>query len=93
MPKQLLAVVLVAVLFSTAIGFALGSVGNPSSADAASTSSQIVTQLKRVNTNLAKLGAKVDTLNSRVGNSNTAPGTMRGLLTIICDYTASISCK
>ncbi|MEJ7783745.1 MAG: hypothetical protein WKF96_03005 [Solirubrobacteraceae bacterium] len=85
MPKQLFAVIVVSVMLSTAIGFAFGSVKNPPAA-AASTSTQIVTQLKAVN-------AKLQTLNTRVGDTSTSDGTVRGLLTIICDYTASISCK
>ncbi len=35
----------------------------------------------------------LDKLNAQVGNTQTAQGSVGGLLTIICDYTASISCK
>jgi hypothetical protein len=32
-------------------------------------------------------------MNSKLGRTQTSKGSVRGLLTIICDYTASISCK
>ena len=86
MSRQLLAVVIVAVLAGSAFGFALAEASNPPSADAASTNTQLVTELKKVN-------AKLATLNRQTGTSQTAEGSVRGLLTIICDYTASISCK
>jgi flagellar basal body-associated protein FliL len=86
MTRQLLIVVLVAVALSTAIGFALGSAAAPQSADAASTNTQIVSQLKQLNAN-------VRNLNGKIGANQTDQGTVRGLLTIICDYTASIPCK
>ncbi len=86
MTKQLLAVVLVAVVLSTAIGFTLGWAANPQSSNAASTDTPVVKQLKRLN-------AQMNTLNSRIGEPQTSPGTVRGLLTIICDYTAPINCK
>ena len=85
MSRQLLAVVLVAVFAGTAFGFAMGSASEPQRADAA-TSADIVAELK-------KLNAKVNTLNKNTGKTQQAQGTVRGLLTIICDYTASIDCS
>jgi hypothetical protein len=102
MTKQLLAVALAAVFAGTLFGFALAGASSPPTADAAA-SSQIVKQLKRLNSKVratnAKLdalsatNAKLDTLNTRIGDTQTTQGTVRGLLTIICDYTASIDCK
>jgi hypothetical protein len=86
MSRQLLTVVIVAVLAGSAFGFALAEASNPPSADAATTNSQIVTELKKVN-------AKLATLNRQTGTTQTAEGSVRGLLTIICDYTASIDCS
>jgi peptidoglycan hydrolase CwlO-like protein len=85
MAKQVIALVLIAVLVSTATGFALGAASNPQRAGAA-TSSEVVTQLKRLNN-------KVKTLNVQIGEQQQSKGSVRGLLTIICDYTASIDCK
>ena len=85
MSRQLLAIVLVAVFAGTAFGFAMGSASEPQSADAA-TSADIVKQLKKVN-------GKLDTLNKNTGTTQQAQGSVRGLLTIICDYTASIDCS
>jgi hypothetical protein len=77
MGKQFIAVLLVSVSLSTGIGFAMGSATSPEPADAAA-SSQVVKQLKQIN--------------SKLGAQQQSPGSVRGLLTIICDYTASISC-
>jgi hypothetical protein len=87
--KQLLAFVLAAVVLSTMIGFALGSASNPENANAANTATgnaEIIRQLKRLN---VQMGA----LNAKTGDTQTTDGTVRGLLTIICDYTAPINCK
>jgi hypothetical protein len=46
----------------------------------------MVRQLKRLNVQMAAL-------NSKTGDTQTAEGSVRGLLTIICDYTAPINCK
>jgi hypothetical protein len=86
MTRQLLAVVVVAVVLSTAVGFTLGWVSNPQSANAATGNAEVIRQLKRLN-------VQMGSLNSRTGDTQTSDGTVRGLLTIICDYTASISCK
>ena len=83
MRKQLIIVVVVVAALSASIGYGLGSATSPEAADAASaTASQnsaIVDQLKAIN--------------SKLGRTQTSKGSVRGLLTIICDYTASISCK
>ena len=99
MSRQLLAVVLVAVVAGTLVGFALAGASSPPSADA-STNSRMITQLKRLNANVSAVNAnvsavntKLDTLNTRIGEAQTTQGTVRGLLTIICDYTASVDCK
>jgi hypothetical protein len=86
MTRQLLAVVVVAVVLSPAIGFTLGWVSNPQSANAATGNAEVIRQLKRLN-------VQMGSMNSRTGDTQTSDGTVRGLLTIICDYTASISCK
>jgi hypothetical protein len=85
MTKQLLVVVVVAVVLSTVIGFTLGWVSNPQSANAA-TNADVVRQLKKLN---LQMGA----LNTKTGDTQTSEGSVRGLLTIICDYTAPINCK
>jgi hypothetical protein len=88
MTRQLLAVVVIAVLISTGIGFVLGWMSNPQSANAgtSSTNTQVVQQLK-------KLNAQMAALNDKTGNTQQQDGSVRGLLTIICDYTAPINCK
>jgi hypothetical protein len=89
MTRQLLAVVFITVVLSTAIGFAIGwavSPDNANAANAATPQQEMVRQLKRLN---AQMGA----LNSKTGDTQTAEGSVRALLTIICDYTAPINCK
>lgn len=83
MRKQLVVVVVLVAALSASIGYGLGTVTSPPAADAASASasqsSEVVDQLRAIN---AKLGRR-----------QTSRGSVRGLLTIICDYTASISCS
>ena len=81
MRKQLVVVVVLVAALSASIGYGLGATVSPPAADAASASqsSEVVTQLRAIN---AKLGRR-----------QTSRGSVRGLLTIICDYTASISCS
>jgi hypothetical protein len=86
MTKQLLAVVAIAVILSTAIGFTIGWFASPENANAATGQAEVIKQLKRLN---VQMGA----LNAKTGNTQTEEGTVRGLLTIICDYTAPINCK
>jgi hypothetical protein len=89
MTRQLLAVVFITVFLSTAIGFTIGWAASPESANAtnaATPQQQMVQQLKRLNVQMAALNAKT-------GDTQTAEGSVRGLLTIICDYTAPINCK
>jgi hypothetical protein len=86
MTRQMLAAVLVAVFLSTVIGFTLGWVSNPQNANAATPQTEMVRQLKRLNVQMAAL-------NSKTGDTQTSEGSVRGLLTIICDYTAPINCK
>ena len=80
MRRQLIAVIVVVAALSASIGYGLGSATSPPAADAASASqsSAIVDQLKAINTKL--------------GKTQTSKGSVRGLLSIICDYTASIDC-
>ena len=80
MRRQLIAVIVVVAALSASIGYGLGSATSPQPADAASASqsSAIVTQLKAIN--------------SKLGKTQTSKGSVRGLLSIICDYTASIDC-
>jgi peptidoglycan hydrolase CwlO-like protein len=100
MTKQLLAVVVVAVVLSTVIGFTIGSSTSPENANAATEQTEVVKQLKRLNVQMAGLNGqmaalnmKTSALNSKTGDTQTAEGSVRGLLTIICDYTAPINCK
>jgi peptidoglycan hydrolase CwlO-like protein len=93
MTKQLLAVVVVAVVLSTVIGFTIGSSTSPENANAATEQTEVVKQLKRLNVQMAALNMKTSALNSKTGDTQTAEGSVRGLLTIICDYTAPINCK
>ena len=86
MTRQLLAVVFITVFLSTAIGFTIGWVASPESANAATPQQEMVRQLKRLNVQMAALNAKT-------GDTQTAEGSVRALLTIICDYTAPINCK
>ena len=46
----------------------------------------MVRQLKRLNVQMAAL-------NNKTGDTQTSEGSVRALLTIICDYTAPINCK
>jgi hypothetical protein len=86
MTRQMLAAVLVAVVLSTVIGFTLGWLSSPDNANAATPQTEMVRQLKRLNVQMAAL-------NSKTGDTQTSEGSVRGLLTIICDYTAPINCK
>jgi hypothetical protein len=86
MTRQLLTVVIVAIVLSTAIGFTLGWVASPESANAATGQAEVIRQLKRLN---VQMGA----LNAKTGDTQTTEGSVRALLTIICDYTAPINCK
>jgi hypothetical protein len=86
MTRQLLAVVVVSVVLSTVIGFTLGWVTNPQNANAATGNAEVIRQLKRLN-------VQMGSLNSKTGDTQTTDGSVRGLLTIICDYTAPINCK
>ena len=86
MTRQLLAVVVVSVVLSTVIGFTLGWVTNPQNANAATGNAEVIRQLKRLN-------VQMGSLNSKTGDTQTTDGTVRGLLTIICDYTAPVNCK
>ena len=89
MTRQLLAVVFITVFLSTAIGFTFGWAASPENANAtnaATGQTEVVKQLK-------KLNAQMASLNSKTGDTQQAAGSVRGLLTIICDYTAPINCK
>ena len=86
MTRQMLAAVLLAVFLSTVIGFTLGWVSSPENANAATPQTEMIRQLKRLN-------VQMNALNSKTGDTQTSDGSVRGLLTIICDYTAPINCK
>jgi hypothetical protein len=86
MTRQLLAVVFITAVLSTVIGFTIGWAASPENANAATGQAEVIRQLKRLN---VQMGA----LNAKTGNTQTEEGTVRGLLTIICDYTAPINCK
>ena len=93
MTKQLLAAGVVAVVLSTVIGFTIGWFSSPENANAATGQAEVVKQLKRLNVQMAALNEKTSALNSKTGDTQIAEGSVRGLLTIICDYTAPINCK
>jgi hypothetical protein len=89
MNRQMLTAVVLAAILSTVIGFALGWAASPEAANAANAATpqqEMVRQLKRLNVQMAAL-------NSKTGDTQTAEGSVRALLTIICDYTAPINCK
>ena len=95
MTRQLLAVVFIAVFLSTAIGFTIGWAASPENANAtnaATGQAEVIKQLKRLNVQMGALNSQMGALNSKTGDQ-TATGSVRGLLTIICDYTAPINCK
>jgi hypothetical protein len=75
-----------AAILSTVIGFALGWAASPEAANAATPQTEMVRQLKRLNVQMAAL-------NNKTGDTQTSEGSVRALLTIICDYTAPINCK
>jgi hypothetical protein len=93
MTKQLLAVAVVTVVLSTVIGFTIGWLTSPENANAATGQAEVIKQLKRLNVQMAALNEKTSALNSKTGDTQIAEGSVRGLLTIICDYTAPINCK
>jgi hypothetical protein len=94
MTRQLLAIVFITVVLGTAIGFTIGSARSPENADAATgQQAEVIRQLKRVNAHMAALNAKLAALNTKTGDTQTAEGSVRALLTIICDYTAPVNCK
>jgi hypothetical protein len=96
MTRQILTAVVVAVVLSTVIGFALGWAASPENANATTTATpqqETVRQLKKVNAHLGALNVKLAALNTKTGDTQTAEGSVRALLTIICDYTAPINCK
>ena len=109
MTRQLLAVVFVAVVLSTAIGFTIAGPrrgqanaacreqrrrsGSEAAERPDSRPNTKTDALKRINVQMSTLNTKMNTLNSRTGDTQSAEGTVRALLTIICDYTAPINCK
>lgn len=93
MPRQLLALVFITVLLSTAIGFTIGWATSPEGANAATGQAEVIRQLKKINAQMGALNTKTAALNSKTGDTQTAEGSVRALLTIICDYTAPINCK
>jgi hypothetical protein len=86
MNRQMLTAVVLAAILSTVIGFALGWAASPEAANAATPQTEMVRQLKRLNVQMAAL-------NNKTGDTQTSEGSVRALLTIICDYTAPINCK
>ena len=86
MNRQTLTAVVLAAVLSTVIGFALGWAASPEAANAATPQTEMVRQLKRLNVQMAAL-------NNKTGDTQTSEGSVRALLTIICDYTAPINCK
>jgi hypothetical protein len=91
--RQLLAVVFITVVLSTAIGFTIGWAASPENANAVTGQAEVIRQLKRLNVQMAALNSQTAALNSKTGDTQVSEGSVRGLLTIICDYTAPINCK
>jgi hypothetical protein len=91
--RQVLAIFFITVALSTAIGFTIGWATSPENANAATGQAEVIRQLKRLNTQMAALNTKTDALNAKTGDTQVSQGSVRGLLTIICDYTAPINCK
>jgi hypothetical protein len=52
----------------------------------------ISSRLGGVNNDLADVSEKLSGVNGKLGPDQGTRGSFRGLLTIICDYTASIDC-
>jgi hypothetical protein len=91
--RQLLAVVFITAVLSTAIGFTLGWAASPESANAATGQADVIRQLKRPSVQMGASNAKTgDTQTPRERHADTE-GSVRGLLRIICDYSAPINCK
>jgi hypothetical protein len=93
MTRQILAIVVITVVLSTAIGFTIGWATSPEKADAATGQAEVIRQLRRLNTQMTALNNKTAALNAKTGDTQVSEGSVRGLLTIICDYTAPINCK
>lgn len=93
MSKQVAGVLVIAVLVGAVLGASFAGRSDSANAGPMATTSDVVTQLKRLNTRVASVDSQLKTLNSRIGDTQTSQGSVRSLLTIICDYTASISCK
>ena len=90
-----LAAVLVAASLGGGVGYGLGSATSPQPADAASGNTDVVRQLKRLDTDLAaqlkQTNTQMKAVNAKLGTP-ADKGTVRWLLTTICNYTASIDC-
>ena len=96
MTRQVLAVFFITVVLSTAIGFTIGWASSPENANASNAATgqaEVIRQLKRLNTQMTALNNKTAALNAKTGDTQTSEGSVRALLTIICDYTAPINCK
>ena len=93
MSKQTITAVCATVAASTVIGFGFGSASRPNEADAAaSRNADVVRQLKVMDTHIQQMSRKLDDVNTKLGSTQDTQGTVRGLLTTICNYTASVDC-
>ena len=90
MSKQGIAALAVAATFGSAAGFGLAS--GPQPAGAAAGNADVVKQLKIANKRLASIDTGVQQLSEKIGTTQASKGSVRQLLTLICDYTASVDC-
>jgi hypothetical protein len=90
MSKQAIAALAVTASLGGAAGFGLAS--GPQPADAAASNADVVKQLKIANKRLASIDTGVQQLGEKIGTTQASKGSVRQLLTLICDYTASVDC-
>lgn len=95
MTKQTIATVVAAASLAGGFGYSLGSAAAPQPADAASSNADVVRQLKALDAHvvaqLKRTNGQLAAVNAGIG-SQKDQGTVRWLLTTICNYTASVDC-
>jgi hypothetical protein len=92
MSKQTITAMCATAAASTVIGFGFGSAGRPPAADAAGSNADVVKQLKVMDSHLRQMSRKLDDVNAKLGTTQGSQGSVRGLLTTICNYTAPVDC-
>ena len=95
MSNKAVAAALIAASLGGGVGYGLGSAASPQPADAASGNTDVVRQLKKLDTDLTgqlrQTNGQMKAVNEKLGTP-ADKGTVRWLLTTICNYTASIDC-